>query len=224
MDPGDWYKNMPPITKALFTAVVGTTLAANFGLVDARLLLLDYNAIWDHFQIWRLVSCFAFFGRLGFPFLMNVYFLYSYSLRLETGVYEHSKGDYVYMLLISGLVLLLIGAFLPLPILGVPLVIAILYVWCAANAETIVSFWFGTTFKAIYLPWVLAGFNILMGGNGLQEFLGIIAGHVYFFLKYKYPAEHGGASLLETPQFITNFFDPRYRPAPGWGRGRRLDD
>jgi hypothetical protein len=38
-----------------------------------------------HMQIWRLVTCFAYFGRLGFPFLMNVYFLYNYSLRLETG-------------------------------------------------------------------------------------------------------------------------------------------
>ena len=30
---------------------------------------------------------------------------------------------------------------------GVPLVISILYVWCNVNPEMIVSFWFGTKFK-----------------------------------------------------------------------------
>ena len=29
-----------------------------------------------------------FFGKVGFPFLINVYFLYSYSIRLETGAYS----------------------------------------------------------------------------------------------------------------------------------------
>lgn len=37
-------------------------------------------------QIWRLVTAVAFFGKLGFPFLINMYFMYSYSLRLETGL------------------------------------------------------------------------------------------------------------------------------------------
>lgn len=120
--------------------------------------------------------------------------------------------------------LLLIAAVMPLQILGIPLTISILYVWCAAHADQIVSFWFGTTFKAIYLPWVLAGFNILLGGNGIMEFLGILAGHVYVFFKYRYPADHGGPALLETPHFITNFFNPTYRTQPGWGQGRRLDD
>jgi len=91
---------------------------------------------------------------------------------------------------------------------GIPMVIAILYVWCNANADVIVSFWFGTKFKvrmfhrhaaaaqkpalttaqtsststitprpflnhsaspsaaqAMYLPWVLAAFNVLLGGR-----------------------------------------------------------
>lgn len=34
MDPQEWYRTMPPITKFLFTSVVLTTLAGNFGLVS----------------------------------------------------------------------------------------------------------------------------------------------------------------------------------------------
>ena len=46
-----------------------------------------------------------------------------------------------------------------------PLVISVLYVWCQVNRDTIVQFWFGTQFKAMYLPWALAAFNVLLGGK-----------------------------------------------------------
>jgi derlin-1 len=46
-----------------------------------------------------------------------------------------------------------------------PMVMCVLYVWCQLNQETIVSFWFGTQFKAMYLPWVLLGFNLIVAGG-----------------------------------------------------------
>ncbi len=76
----------------------------------------------------------------------------------------------------------------------------------------------------MYLPWVLVAFNVLMGGryamtvtlhhiihahgqlsllfSGFSELIGIVVGHAYFFLRYKYPQEFGGASYLETPNFM----------------------
>ena len=44
-----------------------------------------------------------------------------------------------------------------------------------------------------YIPWYFSGF---------QELLGIIVGHLYFFLMFKYPQDFGGISLLHTPQFL----------------------
>lgn len=46
-----------------------------------------------------------------------------------------------------------------------PMVLSILYVWCQLNKDVIVSFWFGTRFKAMYLPWVLLGFNLIISGG-----------------------------------------------------------
>ncbi len=56
--------------------------------------------------------------------------------------------------------------------------------------------------QAMYLPWVLAAFNVLMGGNGMMELLGIFVGHLYFFLRFKYPTEHNGPDVLKTPAFL----------------------
>ncbi len=33
MDPQEWYRAMPPVTKTLFSSVMLVTLAANFGLL-----------------------------------------------------------------------------------------------------------------------------------------------------------------------------------------------
>lgn len=46
-----------------------------------------------------------------------------------------------------------------------PMVLAVLYIWCQLNKDTIVQFWFGTQFKAMYLPWILAGFNMIIRGG-----------------------------------------------------------
>ncbi|OTF73451.1 hypothetical protein BLA29_004533 [Euroglyphus maynei] len=49
-----------------------------------------------------------------------------------------------------------------------PLILSVLYVWCQLNKEMIVTFWFGTRFKAQFLPWVLLGFNMILGGGSVS--------------------------------------------------------
>lgn len=40
----------------------------------------------------------------------------------------------------------------------------------------------------------------------MQELVGIIVGHTYFFLMYKYPQEMGGPQLIQTPQILLVFY------------------
>jgi len=105
----------------------------------------------------------------------------------------------------------------------------------------------GTQFKAMYLPWVLFGFNLIISGGGMMELFGILVGHLYVFLKFKYPQELGGPELLNTPKILESYFPPQRsgirsfgtaptnRPAEGqnaqgrnifgghnWGRGHVL--
>jgi derlin-1 len=68
-----------------------------------------------------------------------------------------------------------------------------------------VKFFFGVTFKAQYLPWVLCLFNMIVKGGGMLELLGIFVGHIYFFLKFRYAQDFGGPDLLQTPQVIMKF-------------------
>lgn len=98
-----------------------------------------------------------------------------------------------------------------------PMVLSVLYVWCQLNKDTIVSFWFGTQFKAMYLPWVLLAFKIIIAGGGIMELVGILVGHLYFFLTFKYPQELGGPALLQTPAFLKQWFPDQIGGVHGFG-------
>ena len=120
--------------------------------------------------------------------LANVIFC---SLRLETGVFDGRPADYFFMLLFNWVLAIIVALFMSIPFIMDPMVMSILYVWCQLNKDTIVNFWFGTQFKAMYLPWVLFGFNMIIAGGGVMELVGILIGHMYFFLMFKYPQVRG---------------------------------
>lgn len=98
-----------------------------------------------------------------------------------------------------------------------PMVLSVLYIWCQLNKNLIVTFWFGTRFKAMYLPWVLLGFNLVINGGGIMELFGILVGHLYFFLMFKYPQELGGPALLQTPAFLKSIFPDQIGGVHGFG-------
>jgi len=244
-----WYSGVPFFTKYWMTATVGLTLIGRMGLINPMHLILLLEPL-KRFQVWRLLTCVFYYNLgpgTGFHFLINLYFLYNYSKMLETGAYAGRPADYLFMLIFNWICCLIIGLIAELPLLMDPMVLSVLYVWSQFNKETIVNFWFGTRFKAMYLPWVLLAFNMIISGGGLYELVGILVGHFYYFLMFQYPQEFGGTALLQTPEILKKYFPnlrggvygfgapperaPAAPPRPGgyfrghnWGQGHVLGD
>merc|ERR1712080_615662 len=122
------------------------------------------------------------------------------------------------MWLFNWLCCVIVGFVLDFKILMDPMVLSIMYVWCQLNKDTTVNFWFGTQFKAMYLPWVLFGFNMIIAGGGVMELVGILIGHMYFFLMFKYPQDFGGPSLLSTPAILYTWFPNKRGGNTGYGQ------
>jgi len=184
--------------------------------------------------------------RTGFHYLMNLFFLYNYSVRLEKDIFGRQPADYAFLLIFIWLASTVLALFMDIMMLMDMLVICVIYIWCQLNPDTIVQFWFGTQFKAVFLPWAYLILTMVIGGNITDMILGIIVGHLYYFLKFKYPVEYNGPSLLDTPNFLYNYFPMNtavggfgqhvYRPAAApppaagrpqggghdWGRGNNL--
>lgn len=217
----DWFKALPIFTRYWFALTVGFTLLGRFGLLSPHWLIINWLYFVQKFQIWRAVTCVFYFPlspQTGFKFLINLYFLYSYSLRLETGLFDGRPADYFFMLILHWLMVTVIALFMGIPYIMVPLVMSILYVWCQCNKDTIVNFWFGSQFKAMYLPWVLFGFGLVISGGGVEELIGILVGHMYFFMAFKYPQDFGGPSLVTTPAILYQWFPNRRGGVTGYGQ------
>lgn len=243
----DWYYSIPKVTRAWFTGSVVLPLIGRFGLIDPYILVLMFEPFIWKFHFWRPVTAVLFYPispQTGFTYLINLYFLYSYSKRLETTTFDGKPADYIFMLIFNWLCLVIIGFFFQIYLIMDPMILSVMYVWCQLNRDTIVQFWFGTQFKAIYLPWVLVVFNLVVKGGGFTELLGIAVGHLYFFLMFKYPQDHNGPQLLRTPDILYKYFpnsasnvhgffgrapeNDQRRPPPApprnYGRGYRLGD
>ncbi|KAF0539102.1 putative Derlin-1 [Gigaspora margarita] len=236
-----WYRSIPTCTRFLFTSFLAITLAGNFGLVNVYSLLYYPRIIFTKYQIWRIYTPF-FYYTLDLNGAIQLYLLYRYSSELETTRFIARTADYVYFLLVEAGLILIFGWLLGIMLLNQCLVMAIIYLWSQEFRESIVTFIFGIRFKGSYFPWVLLAFDVLRGGDVLSTAVGIIAGHIYYYLQELYPAT-GGSRLLNTPQLLYRYFPPsssgtrtsfgtafapRNQNTAGegsthiWGRGQRL--
>ena len=66
----EWYQSIPPITKAIFTLSIATTVAPALGLVSPYYLILNWTAI-SKLQV--RVFIFYFFFRYSQEKLIPVY-------------------------------------------------------------------------------------------------------------------------------------------------------
>ncbi|OUM67775.1 hypothetical protein PIROE2DRAFT_34108, partial [Piromyces sp. E2] len=72
--------------------------------------------------------------------------------------------------------------------LSTPLTFMLVYIWSRRNPQVRMSFLGILNFNAPYLPWVLLGFTILLNNIWpTGDILGLIIGHVYYFLEDVYP-------------------------------------
>uniref|UniRef100_A0A3P8TNE1 Derlin n=1 Tax=Amphiprion percula TaxID=161767 RepID=A0A3P8TNE1_AMPPE len=198
-DIGDWFRSIPFITRSWFAASIAVPLVGKLGLINFRNFLLFPELFFNRFQLWRPVTATLFFPitpGTGFLYLVNLYFLYHYSTRLETGAFDGRPADYIFMLLFNWICIVITGLLMNMRLLMIPLIMSVLYVWAQFNKDMIVSFWFGTF---------------------VDELTGNLVGHLYFFLMFKYPMDLGGRSFLSTPEFLYRFFPNRRGGISGFG-------
>ncbi|VFQ81381.1 unnamed protein product [Cuscuta campestris] len=107
-------------------------------------------------------------------------------------------------MMIFGTLSLLVLSFIPYfwsPFLGVSLVFMLLYVWSREFPNANINIYGLVTLKAFYLPWAMLGLDVIFGSPIMPDLLGIIAGHLYYFLTVLHPLSTG-KTLLKTPKWI----------------------
>jgi len=232
--PEDWFKSLPPVTRTYLVLAFGTTACVSFGIIrNVMNLLLSMDLVWYKFEVWRLLTCFLFFGKFSFPFLFQMFILVRYFQSYEQNPYVTTRGaldgstaDVIFMLMFCGTLAIIIGWAFQFLILGPVIVFAVMYLWSKRNANTPISFW-GFQFKGAQLPWVMLAFGILVGNSPAMDIAGIAVGHTYYFLIEVLPRTSYGKDVLSTPEWLISLCESNgignvaARPAAAGGAARQ---
>eukprot|EP01105_Mastigella_eilhardi_P024818 TRINITY_DN6557_c0_g1_i1.p1 TRINITY_DN6557_c0_g1~~TRINITY_DN6557_c0_g1_i1.p1 ORF type:complete len:270 (-),score=61.70 TRINITY_DN6557_c0_g1_i1:69-788(-) len=217
--------SVPPVTRAYGLGCAATTLASVLNLVSPFQLFLYFPLVFGHnHEVWRLVTNFFFVDqKLSLNFFFHMYFVIRHSMALEEQ-FAGRTADFAWLWMFGAAMLLLIdfGLFSfqltrqwTLPFLGPSLSFMVVYIWSRRNKHVRMSFLGLFTFTAPYLPWVLIGFGFLLNQDPTYDILGVVVGHLYYYLEDVLPRSVG-IRPLRTPFFLKLLLDRRapVGPAP----------
>lgn len=211
----EWYRQLPVITRTYVTLSFLTTAGCALEVITPFNVYFNAKLIFKNGEVWRLFTNFFYFGSLGIDFVFHMFFLYRYCRSLEEGSFRGRSADFLWMLLIGGGLLTCIAPFVNIQFLGASLTFMMVYVWGRRHPHDHLSFLGIFTFTAPYLPWVLLAFSFMLGSNPTHDLLGMVAGHMYYFLEDVYP-RMSGRRPLKTPRVLSALFaaDEPIRPMP----------
>ncbi|KAI9197222.1 putative Derlin-2 [Polychytrium aggregatum] len=204
----EWYYEVPIITRTYLTMVIMTTAACLLKLVSPLWLYFHWEHIYRDREYWRLITSFLFVGEFSVDFFFHMFFLTRYSRMLEEGSFRGRTADYFWMLFLVAVCLIIIHPLMgfgkSIPFLSSPLSFVLVYVWSRRNPYARMGI-FGFNFNAPYLPWVMLGLSITLHNVWpWGDLLGLVIGHIYYFLDDVYP------NLAPNGQLVVS--DPPLRP------------
>ncbi|KAJ4832758.1 ER-associated protein degradation protein [Turnera subulata] len=225
--PAEYYNSLPPISKAYGTLCLAFTAAVQLGLLDLGYIALIYPLAFSRFQVWRLITNFFFLGKFSINFGIRLLMIARYGVQLENGPFERRTADFLWMMIFGAFTMLVLGA---IPIfhtyfMGISLVFMLLYVWSREYPNAQINIYGLVTLKAFYFPWAMLALDVIFGSPIMPDLLGIIAGHLYYFLTVLHPLATG-KTLLKTPRWLHNVVArwrigaPARAPAPTSNRGQ----
>jgi len=231
-----WFQSLGPIARYSLIVPCIIALAVSLQMASPMLFLLFWEKVTDEFEVWRLLTSFLFFGKFSFPFVMNLAMFVVYQRRHEED-FGARMSDHIFMLLFLWVLYLPLSYLFSMLAPSFALTMSLIWIWCKRHEEAMLSI-YGFSFKAQYFPWVMILLHLVMGGSIADDIIGIIAGHVYFFLKDMLPLTNN-VKLLETPRWLEQQFPnstqtvfgthiPTQRqtaptaPRQTWGTGRAL--
>ncbi|KAM0674628.1 hypothetical protein GVAV_001815 [Gurleya vavrai] len=196
------WQTTPPLTKSI--AVLCCLISLLVYIKAISPFYLSYSTFYlKKLQIWRLLTCFFYFGPLNIDTALHIIFLCRYSRMLEDGFLHTS--DYFYMLSIVMTLLFTASLYLKVTVLGSCLSSTITYVWTRKNPNTHVQLLGCVIFPAFYLPFIVPLFTFISEKKiPVEEAMGIIVGHLYYYFKFVYP--RFGKDILKTPRILKRLF------------------
>jgi len=136
--------------------------------------------------------------------LFDYFVLYRYSSMLEKNSFRNKPAEFILFFAFGSCVFLLAALFLGLEFLSPCLSSMMLYLWTRRNPTVQINFLEIFQFRAPIMPWFLILFVLMFGMNPKYDLIGVLAGHMYYYLEDVVPflPETEDFKLLKPPQML----------------------
>jgi len=200
-------KDFPPITRMYLILSILANIMCFAQIIKPIHLFLNFQLIIFHFNFWRLFSHAFFFGQIGIKAFFYIFFFSRYSKALEMYSFQGKKENYLYLLIFGNSIMILFKLFIyEAQFLGPAITNMIVYLWGKKNAQQQINLVNILHIRGSSLPFVLTLSSLVMKQKTLKlDLLGIIAGHLYYYLEEIYPRLIGGQKILRAPGFFFFF-------------------
>ena len=212
MDAKQLYFSQPPLTRYYLTIIF--LLAFNLTYMPQFLIvqhfILDYNKIFHKLQIWRLFTNLLIIGPFSTGFLFFCFFFYSNVRSLEIQAIKLRRyAEFImmlfYIIIALNLINIITSYYFGLKenfTLAHQLLYALVYIDSKREPQKNVMIYFFVV-KNCYVPYAFLLFSLITGGSIIENVIGIVAGHIYFFFKEIVPIQRG-LDILKTPKFVVD--------------------
>lgn len=201
MTPDEWFFSLPIFTRTAFVSSFAMTLLSAFSLVSASNFYFFPELIWKKFQLWRAVLPFFYFGEFSMSFVFMLYMLVTYLRQLEEGCFRGTRGKVsllAFFTYVVTAVFLIHTFYYNIYFPGPVFLSTIIYVWSRQNVDTPVNM-YGFTLKAWHVPYAMMLLTLLFGGSMINDFIGILIGHVYHYTVQIIPRRYN-VTVFKVPE------------------------
>ncbi|KAG2393150.1 hypothetical protein C9374_009727 [Naegleria lovaniensis] len=212
----DLWAGWPFVTKHIGVFAFAMTCAVSFKFISPYYFVLLFDRIFStDIEFWRLITSAFFFGGFGMNFLFAFLIFIQYSAQLEKDRFDGRVADYIFCIIVGILAMSVFAYFTSAMLLSSSLMMYLVYIWCNFHPDSNLRLMFvPVEVPSRYFPFALAALHIVLGGGMetlIEDGIGILCGHIYYFLDEKYPQEYG-SRLLTTPSLLYWIFPPNTMP------------
>ena len=205
----DQWKGTPPITRSIFLITFGLSLGVTLECFTLLKLYFNWKLIYTDGQVWRLITSLFFMGELSPHTIFQFFICFRYLYHLETTTFRNRPEDLITFLTLGCTFFLVSAFFLGLQNMSGSVSTMMLYMWSRKNPNIELSFLDVFHFRSCFLPYFIFLMTLLTGFDVTLDLLGIIAGHVYFFMEDVVPRvpETRGIRVLKAPNVLKRICD-----------------
>lgn len=205
----DFITSFPPVTRAYLILSFITNVLCFSKIINGISLLLNFQLIIEHYNYWRIFSHLFYFGETGVKSIFYIFFFSRYSKALESFSFQGRGYEYFYLLVTGNSLLLLMKLFVKeATFLGPGITFMIVYIWGKKNAQQQINLVNLLHIKGSSLPLILMVSSWFLRQKTLKsDIMGVIAGHLYFYLEEIYPRLNGGQKILSNEKNFKKFIN-----------------